>query len=103
METKTNKSKPRVKKPKKLSNKARIDFLESLVGRHVMTPCFRSKRHPEALRRDPCRSDAHVGDIVSIYIRNSLGLVVAEGRGISWRETIDSAAISFNNLQNKTQ
>jgi len=67
-----------------------MDFLESLVGRHVMTPCWKGKDNPEGLRRDRAGTDAHVNDEVYIFIRNAKGDSIVSARGATWRGAVDA-------------
>jgi len=76
--------------PEPITDTQRIDFLDSLVGRHEMTPCWKGKDNPEGLRRDRAGTDAHVNDEVDIYIRDIMGYAVVSARGATWREAIDA-------------
>lgn len=85
-----------------LADSQRLDFLESLVGRHEMTPCWKSKLHPDALRKEFAGSDARAFSSVSFYIRDALGNVIVSAYGATWRETVDKAHAAFSALPNVT-
>lgn len=71
-------------------DRERLNYLDDLKGRYVMTPCFKSVLHPDGLRKDYCRSDIHLGgDQVSIYKRDDLANAVASATSTSIREAID--------------
>lgn len=83
-----------------LTDSQRLDFLESLVGRHEMTPCWKSMMNPDGLRKDFAGSDAHVFSSVSFYIRDARGNAIVSAYGATWRETVDKAHAAFSALPN---
>jgi hypothetical protein len=88
----------RPKKQKPLTDRQRLNFLESLVGRFVLEDCWKSKQSPTGKRRDTCGSDLHCGDNVQVYIRDSLSRVIVSASAPTWRQAIDAAAHSWANV-----
>lgn len=73
-------------------DKERLDFLESLIGRHVMTPCHKNKHQPTGMRKDYCGADLHViHDNAALYIRDDLSHATVSAHGATFREVIDAA------------
>ena len=77
--------------PEPITDTQRMDFLESLVGRHEMTPCWKGKANPEGLRKDYAGTDIHIRTEVQILIRNSMGHTKAGAFALTWREAVDAA------------
>jgi hypothetical protein len=90
------KTTPNAAKPPR-TDRQRINFLESLVGRFVMEKCWKSNLHPTGKRRDQCGSDIHCHDTVEVHIRDSLGRVIVSASAPTWRQAIDAAAHSWTN------
>lgn len=69
----------------------RMDFLESLVGRHEMTPCRKSRKNPEGLRKNILETNIHTNHEVLITIRNANGDALLSACRPTWREAVDVA------------